>query len=68
MADGADQASELEQLALRIAIANAASGKGQPKITPNGACHNCEEPLKGGKLFCDKDCEQDWRHRIERKK
>jgi hypothetical protein len=66
MADEADQAHELEQLALRHALAHR---KGGANLPPKGTCYNCDEPLKpiqvGGEvrhvqLFCDSSCAQDW--------
>jgi hypothetical protein len=66
MADEADHAHELEQLALSEALARR---KPDSRLTPRGSCHNCGEklaPRKGPKglehvqIFCDKDCADDW--------
>ena len=30
------------------------------EIEPTGNCHWCEEPTVEGRLFCNKDCSDDW--------
>lgn len=66
MADEADMAQELEELALKHALANRKEGVTLP---PKGTCYNCDEglkPVKVGKtlqhvrLFCDEACRDDW--------
>jgi hypothetical protein len=66
MADEADMAQELEELALKHALANRKEGVHLP---PKGYCYNCDESLKPHKvgkelrhvrLFCDEACRDDW--------
>ncbi len=66
MADEADHAHEMEQLALEQALARRMPG---PKLTPTGFCHFCREPLKPIKdkngvrhdrIFCDSGCSEDF--------
>jgi hypothetical protein len=69
MADEADLAKELEELALQQALASRKSG---PRLVPAGYCHNCREKLepvtqngelKHLQLFCDLHCSEDWEQR-----
>ena len=32
-------------------------------LAPDGCCHNCLEAIDSDKLFCDSDCELDYRKR-----
>ena len=66
MADEADQAHELEQLALEHALSQRMKG---PQLRAKGSCYNCDHPLapvrtyKGlehVQLFCDQECTQDY--------
>lgn len=66
MADEADMAQELEELALKHALAHRKEGV---HLAPKGSCYNCDEPLKAKKvgktlqhvrLFCDEACRDDW--------
>lgn len=66
MADEADHAQEMEQLALEQALARRMQGE---NLMPNGFCYNCHDPLKPvkvkGKLthvrrFCDEYCRDDY--------
>lgn len=66
MADEADMAKEIEELALKHALAHR---KAVVNLPPKGYCYNCDEPLKpevvDGKrqhrrIFCDRDCADDW--------
>ena len=66
MADEADIAHELEQLALTHALAYR---KGGNSLHPRGFCYNCDEPLRPTyagetsrheRIFCDKACADDW--------
>ena len=54
MTDIADQAQDLQEHALRVALANA-------RVTGNealtGFCRNCHEPTSG--VFCSKECRSD---------
>lgn len=64
MPDPADvaqyQAEQMEKLA----------GVGHRKIHdvrlhPKGQCYNCDEPVGKLMLYCDEECEVDWRKRRE---
>ncbi len=33
-----------------------------------GVCHNCESPISGGRVFCSKDCSDDFDARREARK
>ena len=63
MADEADLAAEQEQLFLAKALSNR---KAAPKYTPTGQCLNCttpfdeKDPNYALKIFCDKDCAEDF--------
>jgi hypothetical protein len=71
MADEADMAHELEQLALAHALA---FRKGGEKLQPRGFCYNCGEPLaptrdattlRHERIFCDGGCADDFqRHQV----
>ncbi len=34
--------------------------KKKPTLVPCGQCHNCNENLPQGALFCDNFCRDDW--------
>jgi hypothetical protein len=57
MADEIDQANELAELALNVALRNLSAG---PKLTPRGVCYYCEAEVAPQQLFCDKDCADDY--------
>lgn len=57
MADEADMANDMAELSLQMALRNVNSG---PKLQPNGLCYYCESHVEGEKLFCDKDCADDY--------
>lgn len=63
MADEIDQANEQAERWLNEALANRTVG---PKLLPRGSCHYCEtvfekeEKDSDKKLFCDKDCADDY--------
>lgn len=61
MADIADLAEHQEELLRQAALAHR-----KPTVTPRGTCHNCDEPLADGLLFCDADCRADYDHRTTR--
>ena len=76
MADEADHAQEIEQLALEQALARRLPGE---NLVPNGFCYNCHEPLKPSRIknkpmhtkrFCDQYCRDDFetRRRSERQR
>lgn len=73
MADEADHAQELEQLALEQALARRLPTL---RLIPVGFCHNCHEPLKPTKTkegpkhvkrFCDDSCRDDFEARMRAK-
>ena len=61
-ADILDDAAELEQQMIEIALANRA----HPTMQFNGVCYYCEEAVSTG-CFCDEDCRSDY-ERVERAK
>lgn len=66
MADDADLSEQETEFLLDVAR-RAAALKAAKRLPPKGSCYNCEEPLeKEGQLFCDADCEQDYRLRTRR--
>jgi hypothetical protein len=54
MADEIDQANELADLALNIAIRNLRSTT--KKVDPTGVCHYCEAEVGPLQLYCDSEC------------
>lgn len=52
--DIADQANDLQEHALRVALANARA-TGNEALT--GFCHNCSEPTRGA--YCSSECRTD---------
>ena len=60
MADDADRAQE--QIEAELAHARSAA-QTRLKLLPIGHCHNCDEPLRGGQLFCDHECAEDFEKR-----
>lgn len=65
MADEADIANDLAELALQQALIAARNTASNLRLTPRGTCYNCEEslePIDGQdvKIFCDADCADDW--------
>lgn len=60
--DPADEAAELEQQMIKIALAN----RRHPEMTFTGACYYCEEAVPVG-CFCSPECCEDY-VRIERAK
>lgn len=58
MADEADLAKDLEEFALKQALAHRKGGG--VNLAPRGLCYNCDEPLKEKKPFCDEACRDDW--------
>jgi hypothetical protein len=61
-ADILDDAAELEQQMIEIALAN----RKRPEMQFTGACYNCEESVDKG-FFCCPECCEDFQ-RIERAK
>lgn len=62
MADIIDRANDKAQDDLGRCI-SAARSFGTTSILPIGLCHNCNDPLPGGQLFCDCNCRDDWQLR-----
>ena len=56
--DAADIAQE--QLEAEEAARRKYTPPRPPALEPNGACHNCEKPLRKGKRFCDAACAADY--------
>ena len=61
-ADILDDAAELEQQMIEIALAN----RKRPEMQFTGTCHNCEESVDKG-FFCCPECCEDYQ-RIEHAK
>lgn len=63
MADEIDQANEQAERWLQQSLANRTVG---PKLAPRGTCHYCDTVFEkteadfDKKLFCDKDCADDY--------
>jgi len=60
--DPIDEAAELEQQLIEIALAN----RKNPEMTFTGACYYCEDAVTAG-CFCSAECREDF-ERIERAK
>ena len=60
MTDIIDQANERAEQFTLHAITNAHKFPSLPAV---GACHNCNEHIAAGHLFCDADCRDDWQSR-----
>lgn len=63
MADIIDQANDLNDQMLEIALRNAQQ---TPQIPAKGYCHNCLEEVPPQHLFCDVDCRDDYQKRTRR--
>lgn len=64
--DEADLAQTQQEQMMAAAIANARKVHARP--SPKGFCYNCEAPFgeRSAQLFCDVDCEADYRARVKR--
>lgn len=60
MANFDDTATEYEEFERDLALRRQKESPKFPRLTPKGRCHNCNEPLLSGILFCDKDCCSDY--------
>lgn len=60
MADDADAATDIEELARQSAIAQARARLSHRQITPRGKCHACDADVTPKQLFCDGECASDW--------
>lgn len=69
MADDAERAQErIENIeAGGIAIATEKS-KNMRALVPIKECYNCGLTLNAGRVFCDKDCQDDYYHLLDREK
>lgn len=67
MTDIFDQATEHEirdrEMAIKLQLDSAA-----PAMRRTGHCHNCDESLRSGGLFCDADCLNDYELRARAKR
>lgn len=66
--DVLDVASFLESEQINNSIKIAQANLMAKKISPKGKCHNCGEKVDAKKLFCDKDCTEDYELRLRSKK
>ncbi len=64
MADEIDIANDRAQQDLDEALARAC--RHEPALAPTGWCYNCAEPMADDRLFCDRDCRDDYEHRLAR--
>lgn len=60
MPDDFDRASDLEMKQRALAERRA---RNRPGMAAVGACYNCGDALPGTRLFCDKDCRDDYEKR-----
>lgn len=51
----------------QIAIATEKAKKIYP-LVPCGECYYCAHTLNAGSVFCDKDCQHDYYHELQREK
>ena len=61
-----EKTDELEYQAIQLHFNEAmhkAQQAGKQDLKPKGTCHNCEETVEDGKLFCDQDCTEDYEKR-----
>lgn len=55
-----DQAERAADTFLQASIQSARSAAKHRALLPRGSCYFCDEPIKQPKLFCDKDCSEDY--------
>lgn len=66
MADDADRADDRIQNAIKDGMDRVKRELGR-SLPATGFCHWCNDPVKG-RVFCSKDCSEDWEHdRLRRK-
>jgi len=58
--DYSDEATQQEELNLRVAAANQAARAAQSRLRPCGRCYYCNEPVAASGLFCDEHCRDDY--------
>lgn len=64
MSDAADRAEDGIENAIADGIA--AARRRLKSLQPVGVCHYCQSEVGAGRLFCDKDCADDWEHERRR--
>ena len=67
MADDVDRSNAMAEVALEAYIAQVRA-RANYSLLPVGVCYNCEEPIQGGRLFCDGECRADYDYRVQRNK
>ena len=58
--DYSDEATQQEELNLRVAAANQAARAAQSRLQPCGRCYYCNEVVPASHLFCDNYCRDDY--------
>ena len=58
--DDADRAQD--EIEITLAQARSAA-QARQMLLPTEHCHNCDEPLRTGQLFCDQECTLDFEKR-----
>jgi hypothetical protein len=53
--DNGDEITQSELARIRKLLASR-------ELQPIGACHWCNDYVKGDKLFCSSECAEDWEH------
>jgi hypothetical protein len=64
MADDFDRAQEREAKYREDALKAQAESAKHSKLMPCHVCHNCDAIIGDG-LFCDRDCRDDYDHRLK---
>lgn len=65
--DPLDIASDVEEAMRSAAIRDTQAKASKDRtLLPIGACYNCQSPVRGGEVYCDNDCRDDHRHRMNR--
>lgn len=60
MSDDADRAEQRIEDVISDGLAKVRHRMAARELTPIGACHWCNEYVKGERLFCSKECSDDW--------
>ena len=61
-----EKSDQLEYQAIELHFNEAmhkAQQAGKHDLQPDGACHNCKEPVEHPQRFCDSDCAEDYQKR-----
>ena len=64
MADDIDKANDCAQQFLDQALA--AARRHEAGLIPSRWCYNCAAPMNDYRLFCDRDCRDDYERRVAR--